>query len=95
MSPRQNKAQRDQQQHILNECAFLNISMRDKQNMLKLKVFKVVHAFIHRRVFVFYQRVAQFENISRLLIRSFGFSEAEGGAGLGERIDELVLESES
>lgn len=53
-----------EQQHIVTESQFLNIAVRDKDKLEKLRVTKVVHAFLHKKVFIFYQKPQQFQDIS-------------------------------
>jgi hypothetical protein len=34
----------------------MNIAVRDNYKIEKLRVIKVIHAFIHKRVFIFYKK---------------------------------------
>jgi len=54
VNPRLNKEIRNAK--AVNESLFINIALRDRIHILKLRVIKVVHAFIHRKVFIFYSR---------------------------------------
>lgn len=58
----------------MSESIFLNVALRDTLNLLKLRVVKVVHSFIHRRVFIFYSRYEMYEDISTMLISAFDFT---------------------
>jgi hypothetical protein len=39
----------------------------------KLRVIKVIHALIHRKIFIFYQKQQMFLDVSDMLINVFGF----------------------
>ncbi len=39
----------------------------------KLRVIKVIHALIHRKIFIFYHKQQMFLDVSDMLINVFGF----------------------
>lgn len=49
--------------------------MRDNIKIEKLRVVKVIHAFIHKRVFIFYTKPQMFLDLSKMLTEAFGFSK--------------------
>jgi hypothetical protein len=53
----------------------MNITLRDAVKFDKLRVLKVIHAFVHKRVFIFYQKPAMFSDLAKMLIEAFTFSE--------------------
>ena len=75
INPRQNKEQRLQVTKTAYESQFINVSIRDKVKLEKLRVVKVVHAFIHRRMFIFYQKPQMFSDLSKMLVDTFNFKQ--------------------
>ena len=73
VSSRKNKQQRSKNQPAVYESSFLNIALRDMGKLEKLRVIKVVHALIHRKMFIFYQKQQMLIDISDMLINVFGF----------------------
>lgn len=50
--------------------------MRDSQKQEKLRVFKVIHAVVHKRVFVFYQKPEMFRDVAGMITKVFRFEQA-------------------
>lgn len=55
----------------------MNIAVRDRDKLEKLRVTKVVHAFLHKKLFIFYQKPQQFQDITQMLIANFRFEKGK------------------
>lgn len=64
VSPRRNKDRCEKHEKAIYESFFLNIAMRDSLNFDKMRVVKVIHAMVHKRVFIFYQNTGICDEIS-------------------------------
>jgi len=51
----------------------MNIAVRDTVNIDKLRVVKVVHAVMHKKVFIFYLKPQIYQDIFKMLIYVFDF----------------------
>lgn len=51
--------------------------MRDGQKPQKLRIIKVIHGILHRRVFIFYQKPQMFKEIKDLIVSAFNFKNIE------------------
>ena len=59
------------------ESLVLNLAVRDTVNIDKLRVIKVVHAIMHRKVFIFYLKPQILQNIIKMLTNVFDFSQVD------------------
>ena len=48
--------------------------MRDKYRLEKMRVIKVIHAMIHKRIFIFYEKPQIFTNLSKMIVSVFKFN---------------------
>ena len=51
----------------------MNIAVRDTVNIDKLRVIKVVHPVMHKKVFIFYLKPQIYQDIFKMLIYVFDF----------------------
>jgi len=58
------------------EAVVMNIAVRDTVNIDKLRVVKVVHAIMHRKVFIFYLKPQIFQDIFKMLTYVFDFKSS-------------------
>ena len=56
---------------------FINLAMRDRTNLLKMRIVKIVYATVNRRVFIFYSRPNIYQDIASLLINAFQFRDED------------------
>ena len=67
----------------------MNVALRDLNKLQKLRVVKVIHAVIHRRVFIFYQKPQIFEDLSNVLITAFDFKQESNHSSPNTENDNL------
>jgi len=73
VSPRKNKDNRVRQEQQIDEAIFYNVAVRDSKNLEKMRVIKMVHALIHKCVFIFYQKEQVFQDLSQMIFNVFRF----------------------
>ena len=56
VSPRQNKKLKTSKTIQVFESIIFNVAIRDPIDIEKMRVVKVIQAFIHKRIFIFYQK---------------------------------------
>ena len=77
VSPRRNKLKVFPKEKQMNESQFYNIAIRDDEEKDKLRVVKVIHAIINKRIFIFYQKPQIFKQLSSMIIKVFNFKFTE------------------
>lgn len=68
------KANKKYTTEVEYESVVMNLAVRDTVNIDKLRVIKVVHAIMHRKVFIFYLKPQTLKNIFKMLTYVFDFS---------------------
>jgi hypothetical protein len=68
------KANKKHTAEVAYESIVLNLAVRDTVNIDKLRVIKVVHAIMHRKVFIFYLKPQILRNIFEMLTSVFDFN---------------------
>lgn len=73
MSPRRNKDTIYEQDDLstIYESWFMNIGMRDSKNPGKMRIVKMIHAMVHKRVFLLFQSQSLFDEIRNMLTDMF------------------------
>lgn len=61
------------QEQQIDEAVFYNVTARDSKNLEKMRVIKMVHALIHKCVFIFYQKEQVFHDLSQMILNVFRF----------------------
>lgn len=60
-----------------NESIFINLALRDRTNLLKMRIVKIVYATVNRKVFIFYSRPNIYQDLASLLINAFRFQDSD------------------
>jgi hypothetical protein len=61
VSPRANKTPK--QFTCQHESVYINLALRDKVDFEKIRNVKLVHAFVHKRIFLFYSKTQIYEEL--------------------------------